>query len=124
MDARMRFDTQVVGALPVVAAYLKKLGVAEVVNEVVPWEGEVSLGTLTEILICNRLLNPTAMFRIGDWAERAGVTSCYGVSKEELNDDRLGRALERLAKYAQAVQAGLVARAVRLSSSKSGFMAV
>jgi transposase len=113
MDARTRFGTKIVGALPVVAAFLKKLGVAEIVDEVVPWEGEVPLGTLTEIMMCNRLLNPVALFRIGDWAEQAGVTTYYGVSKEELNDDRLGRALERLTRYQQAIQARLVARAIR-----------
>jgi hypothetical protein len=36
------------------------------------------------------------MVRIGQWAGRVGLTNYYGVTVEELNDDRLGRALERL----------------------------
>ena len=51
------------------------------------------------------------LFRVGEWAEEACVTDYYGVTAEELNDDRLGRALERLNKHGQAVQAVLVANA-------------
>ena len=46
MDATTRFDTQRVGALPVIAAYLDKLRLREIIDEVVPWEGEVGLGSL------------------------------------------------------------------------------
>jgi len=113
MHGRTRFDSEVVGGLPVISAFLEKLKVAEIVDDYVPWEGDVGLGKLVEILICNRLLNPTAMFRVGDWAEGAAVTDYYGVTKEELNDDRLGRALERLAKHPHVVQAGMVAQAVK-----------
>jgi hypothetical protein len=59
-------------------------------------EGDVPLGTLVEILIGNRLLVPKALFRVGEWAEQASLTEYYGVPQEQLNDDRLGRALERL----------------------------
>jgi hypothetical protein len=55
MDAATRFDTRIVGALPVVTDYLDKLNLAAHIDELVPWEGEVPLGTLVEIMICNRL---------------------------------------------------------------------
>jgi transposase len=113
MDARTRFETRVVGGLPVVQAFLEELGVAKVVDELVPWEGEVPLGTLVEILICNRLLAPKALFRVGEWAEQAALTEYYRVTREQLNDDRLGRALERLHQHRQTVQAALVANAVK-----------
>lgn len=113
MDARTRFETRTVGGLPVVQAFLEELRLAEVVDEYVPWEGEVPLGTLVEILICNRVLAPKPLFRVGEWAEEACVTDYYGVTAEELNDDRLGRALERLNKHYQVVQAALVTNAVK-----------
>jgi transposase len=108
VDARTRFSTRIVGGLPVVAAYLEEVGIGQIVNEVVPWEGEVPLGTLVEIFIVNRLLQPKALYGIGAWAERASVTEYYGVTAAELNDDRLGRALERIAKHGEAVQVPLV----------------
>lgn len=113
MDARTRFETRTVGGLPVVQAFLEELEVAKLVDELVPWEGDVPLGTLVEILICNRLLAPKALFRVGEWAEQASLTEYYGVPQEQLNDDRLGRALERLHRHRQTVQAALVANAVK-----------
>ena len=74
MDARTRVDTQVVGALPLVGAMLEQWGLADIVDRVVPWEGDVPLGTLVEVLVTNRLLNPKAMYAVGDWAAAAAVT--------------------------------------------------
>lgn len=78
---------------------MEDLGIASTIDEVVPWEGEVPLGTLVEIMILNRLLSPKPQFRTGEWARQAAVTDYYGLTEEELNDDRLGRALERLNKH-------------------------
>ena len=114
MDATTRFDTQIVGALPVITQYFDRLKLAETIDELVPWEGEVPLGTLVEIMIANRLLQPKALFRVGDWAQKAGLTDYYGVTAEQLNDDRLGRALERLNDHADTVECGLVTRAIKV----------
>jgi transposase len=113
MDARTRFETRTVGALPMVLAFLETLEVAKTIDELVPWEGEVPLGILVEILILNRLLSPKPLFRVGAWARQAAVTDYYGLTEEDLNDDRLGRALERLNEHRVSVQAGLVAKAVQ-----------
>lgn len=112
MDARTRFDTRTVGALPVLSAFLEDLGIAKSIDEAVPWEGGVSLGTLVEIMVLNRLLAPKAQFRIGEWARQAAVTDYYGLTEEQLNDDLLGRALERLNQHQVTVQAAVVANAV------------
>jgi transposase len=113
MDAHTRVDTQVVGALPVVSAILEQWGLAGIIDEIVPSKGEVPLGTLVEILILNRLLNPKAMYSIGEWAESAGVCDYYGVTAEQLNDDRLGRALERLAEHSSSLQSAATLAAVK-----------
>jgi transposase len=113
MNASTRFDTQVVGALPVVAAMLDKWGLAEIVDRVVPWEGDVPLGALVEVLVLNRLLNPQAMYEVGAWAEQAAVTDYYGLTAEQLNDDRLGRALERLADHLGDAQSAATLAAVK-----------
>jgi len=113
MDASTRFDTQNVGSLPVIAEYLDRLKIADHVNDLVPWDGEVPLGTLIEAMICNRLLNPKAMFRIDDWAQGAAVSEYLGLEAGQLNDDRLGRALERIAAHSDAVQAAAVLTAIK-----------
>jgi len=113
MDASVRFNTQVVGALPVIVHYFERLRLGQIINEVVPWEGGVPLGTVVEIMIANRLLNPQALYRIGEWAQKAGLTDYYRVTAEQLNDDLLGRALERLAKYAAVIEAALVTKMIK-----------
>ena len=114
MKAFVRFDTQIVGALPVILSYFDKLHVAATVDQLVPWEGEVPWGVLAEILMANRLLQPKAMVRIGQWAGRVGLTDYYGLTVEELNDDRLGRALERLTQYGDTVEIALTLRAIKV----------
>lgn len=113
MDAQTRVDTQVVGALPVVGAMLEQWGLAGIVDKVVPWDGDVPLGTLVEVLVTNRLLEPQAMYAVGDWAKRAAVAEYHGLSAEQLNDDRLGRALERIADHGMAVQSAATLAAVQ-----------
>jgi Domain of unknown function (DUF4277) len=113
MDATTRFDTQSVGALPVITQYLERLHLADAVNDLVPWEGKVPLGTLVEVLLTNRLLRPQALFRIDHWAQTAAVADYFDLDPGQLNDDRLGRALERLAAHADRIQAALVLQAVR-----------
>ena len=112
MDAHTRFQTQIVGALPAIAHYFDRLDLAATIDRLVPWEGDVPLGTLVEVLVANRLLQPKALFRIGPWAQAAAVTDFYGLTAGQLNDDRLGRALERLAAHAPDIQAALVLKAI------------
>jgi len=113
MDASTRFETTAVGALPVLSALLEQWGLARLIDEVVPWEGDVSLGTLVEVLVVNRVEKPEAMYAVGEWAAEAGVADYYGLTAEQLNDDRLGRALERLGEHAEAAQTQLTLAAVK-----------
>jgi hypothetical protein len=112
MDAHTRFQTQIVGALPAITHYFERIDLAATIDELVPWEGDVPLGTLVEVLVANRLLDPKALFRVGQWAETAALTDYFGLTAEQLNDDRLGRALERLAAHAPDIQAALVLKAI------------
>jgi transposase len=113
MEANTRFDTQIIGALPVIADYFDQLELGAIINKGVPWEGVVPLGTVVEIMIANRLLQPEALYRVGAWAYDAGLTDYYAVTREQLNDDLLGRALERLAKYADVIEAALVTAMIK-----------
>jgi len=113
MNASTVFDTEVIGSLPVLVAHLDRLKLAETIDKFIPWEGGIPLGTIVEVLILNRLLNPTAMYRIDEWAQASGVAAYYGLKPNDLNDDLLGRALERLMKHGDTAQAPLVLQAVR-----------
>jgi transposase len=112
MSAPVSVQTEIIGGLPVIQTFFDQLDFAATIDRVVPWQGEVPLGTLTEILVANRLLDPHPLYRLGQWAEQAGLTGFYQVSAAQLNDDLFGRALERLAQHAHDAEAALVLRAV------------
>ncbi len=112
MDAQTCFDTRIVGALPAIAHYLDRIDLAATIDRIVPWKGDVPLGTLVEVMVANRLLQPKALFRIGQWSQAAAVTDYFGLTADQLNDDRLGRALERLADHAPTIQSALVLKAI------------
>ena len=99
--------------MPFLVAYLEKMNLANIIDEHVTWEGDVALGTIIEVMVCNRLLNPKAQYKIGQWAQRAGACDYYDVTGEQLNDDRLGRALEQIAKHAFTVQSQLILHLVK-----------
>src|ERR1022692_1177205 len=89
MNASTVFDTEVIGSLPILVEYLDRLKLAETINHTVPWEGGIPLGIVVEVLILSRLLNPTAMYRIDEWAQASGVAAYYGLKPNDLNDDSL-----------------------------------
>src|SRR5262249_10952777 len=103
---------QIVGALPALVHHFERLELAATIDGLVPWRGDVPLGSLVEVLVANRLLQPKALFRVGQWAQAAAVTDYYGLTAQQLTDARLGRALERLAEHAPDIQAALVLKAI------------
>jgi transposase len=113
MEARTRFHSEIVGPLPVLSAFMDKWGLAKIIDDVVPWQGNVPLGTLVEVLVLNRLQRPEAQYAIGEWAVESGVAGFYGLTAEQLNDDLLGRALERLNEHAESAQTQLTLAAVK-----------
>src|SRR3954451_20127 len=112
MATATQYQIQSIGALPAIVHYFERLDLAATIDRIVPWEGEGPLGTLVEVLIAHRLLRPKALFRVGGWARSADLTDYYHLTAEQLNDDRLGRALERRAAHAPSIQAALVLKAI------------
>lgn len=113
MASTSQFDTQRVGALPVIARFCDRLQLGRTVDAAVPWEGDVPLGDLVEILVANRLLDPKPLYKLGSWASRSTLADFYNLTEQQLHDDRIGMALERLADHGHSVQAQLVLTAVR-----------
>src|SRR5487761_1288368 len=104
-----------VGPLLIAAHYLRRLGVAEVVNAAVPRRGKAlaSHGEIACVLAASRLAAPSPLYDIAGWASSAAVPELLGTPAVLLNDDRLGRPLESLAGVAGNVRGQLMLRAVR-----------
>ncbi len=101
---------RVVGPLLLVAHYLDRLGVAKLVDALVPARGRALLthGEVLAVLAASRLCSPSPLYDIAGWASSAVVGELLGVPGMLLNDDRLGRALEALAPVAEQARGELM----------------
>jgi len=107
------------GSLLIVAHYLRRLGLAEIVDAAAPMRGR-ALATHGEIacaLVANRLSAPAPLYDIAGWASSAAVAETLGVPASLLNDDRLGRALEALAPLAETIRGRLLLAAIEKFAS-------
>lgn len=111
-----------VGPLLLVAHYLHRLGLVEVVDAAAPMRGRAMLthGEVIAALVANRLCGPAPLYDIAGWASSAAMAELFSVPAGLLNDDRLGRALEALAPVAEQVRGELaLAAASRCSADLS-----
>ncbi len=104
-----------VGPLLIVAHYLRALGVAGIVDTAIPRRGRALAGhgEIACVLAASRLCSPAPLYDIAGWASSAAVTELLGTPAVLLNDDRLGRSLEALAKVAEDIRGQLMLTAVR-----------
>ena len=104
-----QYVVKTVGALPLLRGLLKRVGLAEVLDRVLPKDPQayLSVGEVAEMLVANRLSSPRPLYRVEEWAERAGVAQVFGFRPDWLNDDRLGRTLDRLGENAKALKGEL-----------------
>jgi hypothetical protein len=111
-----------VGPLLLVAHYLARLGLVELVDAAAPMRGRAMLthGEVIAALVANRLCGPAPLYDVAGWASSAAIAELFGVPAGLLNDDRLGRALEALAPVAEQIRGELaLAAAARCSADLS-----
>jgi transposase len=105
--------TKTIGSLALAFPYLRRLGVAELIDELTTTgkERTVSTGQVIEVLVLNRLaVRPMPISKVGAWAATQAVEEVYGVAATALNDDRIGRALDELHPHLVDAWARLVLR--------------
>jgi transposase len=105
---------KLLGALPVVAAFCRRLDVAGIVDRACPVRevARVTHGQVIEALVANRLSSPRPLLRVEDWARQWAVEEVFGIAPDALNDDRIGRALDALAPELEQVIGSVGARAI------------
>jgi hypothetical protein len=107
---------KLLGSLPVVADFCRWLRVRELVDELCPMcevsTSVVSHGQMVEVLVANRLTSPTPLTGIEMWAQEWAVHEVFGVLPEALNDDRAGRALDRIAPVLDKITGSVGLRAI------------
>ena len=72
----------------------------------------LSVGEVVCALVASRLCSPSPLYDVAGWASGAAVHELLGIPPALLNDDRLGRALETFAVYAEDLRSQVAARAI------------
>jgi hypothetical protein len=102
------------GSLPVVAEFSRRLGIAAIIDGLCPVR-DIALAThgqVIEVLIANRLTNPSAMVGVSSWAQAWAVPEVYGIAASALGDDRLARALDAIAEHVDEIVGSVGATAI------------
>src|SRR6266542_3527470 len=105
---------KLLGALPVVAQFCRRLDLAGIVDRACPVRevARVTHGQVIEALVANRLTSPRPLLRVEDWARQWAVEEVFGIAADALNDDRIGRALDAMAPQLEQVIGSVGARAI------------
>jgi Domain of unknown function (DUF4277) len=105
---------RMLGSLPLIADYARRLQIERIINRQCPSRGNAHLthGQVALTIIANRLTQPRAMYHLIHWARHWALQEMFGVDAQRLNDDRLGRALDALAPCIDRVQGAVTAAAV------------
>lgn len=110
-------QTLAFGPLALVVPMLQRLGVADSIDAHLPPDPQLrySHGRVLSLLLAARLCQPTALVNISTWAESSGADLLWNMPAEDLNDDRLGRALDAFFAQRHAIQAAVAAETLRLA---------
>jgi transposase len=102
------------GALPLVYPVLADLRVRSATNDLVASQADIDPGRVVVMLVLNRLLAPQPLYRVEGWLAETVLPEFLAVAPEQVYDNRLGRALDRLHPHLGALWARLAAEAVRV----------
>jgi hypothetical protein len=122
LDPPMAGARRSVGPLLLVEHFLRELNVKDTVDGALPRSARsiLSVGEVVCALVASRLCSPSPLYDIAGWASGAAVHELLGIPPALLNDDRLGRALEPFAVYAESLRSQVAARAIERFGGTAG----
>jgi len=84
--------------LPAIAAYCRKLGVIELVNEIVPSQMNVSPGHIVQAMVLDTLSGRSPLYRLQEFMDGRDVNLLLGkdIDPKKFNDTNVGRALDSI----------------------------
>ena len=122
LDPPMAGTRRSVGPLLLVEHFLSELKVKDTVDGALPRSARsvLSVGEVVCALVASRLCSPSPLYDIAGWASGAAVHELLEIPPGLLNDDRLGRALERFAVYAEHLRCRVAAGAIERFGAAAG----
>jgi Domain of unknown function (DUF4277)/Transposase DDE domain len=122
LDPPMAGTRRSVGPLLLVEHFLRELAVKDTVDGALPRSARaiLSVGEVVCALVASRLCSPSPLYDVAGWASGAAVHELLGIPPALLNDDRLGRALETFAVYAEDLRSRVAAGAIERFGVEAG----
>jgi len=110
-------STLAFGPLALIAPLLQRLDLAALIDQHLPPDPQLaySHGRVLSLLLAARLCQPTALINIPTWARATGADLLWDIPADDLNDDRLGRALDAFFSQRHSIQAAVAVRTLELA---------
>jgi len=101
------------GRLPI-KPVLDTLGVRESVDRYCPMDRKrgITHGQAVEVMVMNRLTSPTPLLHVEEWAKLYALEEACGIEADEVNDDRLARALDAVFQHIEDIEADVALTAM------------
>ncbi len=98
--------TKNLGGIALLKPILDDIGIGEIVNRYCPMERNCGLtnGDALNVMILNRLTSPTPLYMVQDWAGTHALKEGCGIESSQVNDDRLGRALDSIFPHIEEIE--------------------
>jgi len=112
-------DVRRVDHLPIVSGYCKKLGLVDTINDLVPTEMEVGVGTVVQGMVLDTLSGRSPLYRLKSFLEHQDVELLLGeeVNPTAFNDTTVGRVLDEMYEVGtMKIFQAISARAIELFS--------
>jgi transposase len=106
--------TKNIGAIALIKPVLDALGVRETVDRYCPMDRnrEITHGQAVEVMVMNRLTSPTPLCHVEEWAALYALEEACGIEADQVNDDRLARALDAAFPRMEDIEADIALRAM------------
>ncbi|MFW0860177.1 MAG: IS1634 family transposase [Dehalococcoidia bacterium] len=113
----VEFETRVVGPLVLTTPFLRRLGLARIVDKhcSIAEQADMGHGVVAELVVQCRLTEPQALYDMPDWAERYGLVALHPdlEKADQVNDDRIGRMLDAIYDRRGVIWGELIGQAAR-----------
>jgi len=106
--------TKNVGGIALIKPVLDALGLREAVDRYCPMDRRrgITNGEAVEVMVMNRLTSPTPLCGVEEWARLYALEEACGIEADQVNDDRLARALDAVSQRLEDVEADVALRAM------------
>jgi transposase len=94
----LQLHTRIIGALPAINHFMERLHLNDILKSRLPARNDAGTVQCIGILIRNILVSREPLYGIGEWVEEypPALLGTSGDDAMHINDDRIGRSLERL----------------------------